>query len=101
MSGNDNIAISSRVIAVGQDDAGNLTAGSSNRLDTGMQAAADNLGIRIVPNVNGMHAKEELMQDNQGTLWSLRRVASDNQGACGPESHDCAGQMDKLGIEHN
>ena len=54
-----------------------------------------------MPNVDGMHAEEELMQDNQGTLWPLRRVASDNQGACGPESHDCAGQMDNIGIEHN
>jgi len=101
LSGNDDIAINSRVIAVGQDEAGNLTAGSSNRFDTGMQTAADNLKIRIVPNVDGMHGEEELMEDNRNTLWPLKRVASDNQGACGPERHDCAGQMDNLGIEHN
>jgi len=94
-------AINSRVIAVGQDEAGNLTAGSSNGFDMGMQTEADNLGIRTVPSIGGQHAEEDLMLDNQDTLWPLKRVASDNQGACGPESHDCAGQMDDLGIEHN
>lgn len=67
----------------------------------GMQTAADNLGIRIVPSINGQHAEEDLLLDNEDWLWPLKRVASDNQGACGPESHDCAGQMDNLGIEHN
>lgn len=42
-----------------------------------------------------------LLLDSENTLWPLKRVASDNQGACGPESHNCAGQMDDLGIEHN
>jgi hypothetical protein len=100
-SGNDDIAIRSRVIAFGQDADGNLTAGSSNGFDTGMQNAADNLGIRTVTSIDGQHAEEDLLLDNKDTLWPLERVASDNQRACGPELHDCAGQMDNLGIEHN
>jgi hypothetical protein len=101
LSGDTPQAITQRVIAVGQDEAGNLTAGSSRGFDMGMQTAADNLGIRIVPSIGGQHAEEDLLLDNEGTLWQLERVASDNQGACGPEGHDCAGQMDRLGIEHN
>jgi hypothetical protein len=101
LSGDTQRAVNSRVIAVGQDEAGSLTAGSSNGFDIGMQTAADDLGIRIMPSINGQHAEEDLLLDNRDTLWPLKRVASDNQGACGPESHDCAGQMDNLGIEHN
>jgi hypothetical protein len=52
-------AIRSRVIAVGQDEAGNLTAGSSNGFDMGMQTAADSLGIRTVPSIDGQHAEED------------------------------------------
>jgi hypothetical protein len=100
-SGDTPRAIRSRVIAVGQDEAGNLTAGSSNGFDMGMQTAADNLGIRTVTSIDGQHAEEDLLLDNKDTLWPLKRVASGNQGACGPESHNCAGQMDNLGIEYN
>lgn len=49
----------------------------------------------------GKHAEEDLLLDNKDTLWPLKRFASGNQGACGPEGHNCAGQMDNLGIEHN
>jgi hypothetical protein len=78
-----------------------LTAGLGNGFDTGMQGTADNLEIRTVTSIDGQHAEEDLLLDNKDTLWPLERVASDNQGACGPEWHDCAGQMDDLGIEHN
>jgi len=69
----------------GDDEAGNLTAGSSNGLDVGMQTAADNLGIRTVASIDGLHAEEDLLLDNKDTLWPLKRVASDNQGACARE----------------
>jgi len=95
-------AVERRVIAVGQDAAGNLTVGSSNGLDRGMKAMAKKLNIRPVRNTAGNHAEEDLMLDNQSLLDPpLKRVASDNQGACGVDRHNCAGQMDNLGIEHN
>jgi hypothetical protein len=95
-------AIENRVIAVGQDAAGNLTAGSSNGFDPGMKSMAKKLNIRVVKNNVGNHAEEDLMAANQNFFDApLKRVASDKQGACGPGRHDCAGQMDSLGIEHN
>ena len=62
---------------------------------------ANELKIRRVPSRAGYHAEEDLIADNEGSLWPLRRVASDNQEPCGPERNDCAGQLDRLGIEHN
>jgi hypothetical protein len=102
----DDRAARSRVIAVGQDEGGNLTVASSNRLDVGMKNMAKQLDIRVVKDNAGNHAEEDLLADNeklQQTLFGakLKRVASDNQGACGIDRHDCAGQMDALGIEHN
>ncbi|GGO01697.1 RHS repeat-associated core domain-containing protein [Micromonospora parathelypteridis] len=95
-------AINSRVIAVGQDEAGNLTVGSSNGLDAGMKNMAKKLNIRVVKDNKGNHAEEDLLADNQNLFDPpLKRVASDNQGACGADRHNCAGQMDALGIEHN
>jgi hypothetical protein len=66
------------------------------------QWAANRLGIRLVNNNKGKHAEEDLLADNNNLIDPPRkRVASDNQGACGIASHNCAGQMDALGIEHN
>lgn len=62
---------------------------------------ANELKIRRVPSRAGYHAEEDLIADNEGSLWPLRRVASDNQEPCGPERNDCAGQLDRLGIEYN
>jgi hypothetical protein len=91
-----------RVIAVGQDAAGNLSVGSSNRLDRGQKEMAAQLRIRPVRDHAGSHAEEDLLADNNNLIDPpLRRVASDNQGACGISRHNCAGQMDALGIEHN
>jgi hypothetical protein len=60
------------------------------------------VGIRIVKNNPGKHAEEDLLADNNNLIDPpLMRVASDNQGACGIASHNCAGQMDALGIEHD
>jgi large repetitive protein len=101
LAGDDPQAINDRVVAVGQDEAGNLTAGSSNSFDRGQRLMADELQIRRVPSRAGYHAEEDLIADNEGSLWPLRRVASDNQAPCGPERNDCAGQLDRLGIEHN
>ena len=101
LAGDDPQAVNERVMAVGQDEAGNLTAGSSNSFDRGQRLMADQLKIRRVPSRAGYHAEEDLIADNEGSLWPLKRVASDNQVPCGPERNDCAGQLDRLGIEHN
>jgi RHS repeat-associated protein len=104
-NGDHPASVNSKVVAVGQDADGFLTAGASNPLDPGQLAKAKQLGIRVVPRINGLHAEEELMHDKRPNLFEapspLKRVASDNQGACGIDRRDCAGQMDALGIEHN
>lgn len=90
-----------RVIAVGQDDAGNLTAGSSNGFDAGQRGMADELGIRRVPSLADQHAEENLVSENEDSLWPLRRVGTDKRAPCGPEEHNCAGLLDSRGIEYN
>jgi hypothetical protein len=93
-------AVEERVIAVGQDEGGNLVAGSSNGFDAGQRAMADSLGIRTVTNHLGQHAEEDLISDNEGSLWPLKRVGADPQAPCGIDRNDCAGQLGRLGIEH-
>lgn len=93
-------SVNERTIAVGQDAAGNLSAGSSNGFDAGQRAMADSLNIRRAPNLFGKHAEENLISDYEGKLWPLERVGTDPQGPCGPTWHDCAGQLGNLGIEN-
>jgi RHS repeat-associated protein len=99
-AGLDPRSVNQRTFAVGQDEAGNLVAGSSNGFDPGQRAMADSLGIRRVPSIFGQHAEENLITDYEGSLWPLRRVGTDALDPCGPEWHDCAGQLDRLRIEH-
>jgi hypothetical protein len=89
-------AVNMRVIAVGQDEAGNLTAASSDNFDIGQRAMADELGIRRVPTLGTQHAEENLITDNQGSLWSLLRIGTYSQDPC----LSCSDLMDQLGIEH-
>lgn len=70
-------AANSRTIGVGQDSAGNLTAGSSNGFDSGQAEMADNLNIRRVPSIFGQHAEENLvrtMRDHFGRSRELART---------------------------
>ncbi|MFV2022970.1 Hint domain-containing protein, partial [Micromonospora sp. LOL_023] len=83
-AGDHPAAVNQRVIAVGQDEAGNLVAGSSNGFDAGQAAAADALGIRRVPSRRGRHAEENLIADNDGSMWPLKRVGTDARTPCGP-----------------
>jgi len=99
-AGDHPAAVNQRVIAVGQDDAGNLVAGSSNGFDAGQAAAADTLGIRRVPSGRGRHAEENLIADNDGSMWPLKRVGTDARTPCGPTEHNCAQQLTDRGIEH-
>jgi hypothetical protein len=94
-------AVNSRVVAAGQDSGGYVTAGSSNGWDSGSRAVADGLNIRLVTSRGPSHAEEDLLADNDNSLWPLERVASDNQPPCGIDRHDCAGQLDSRGIQHN
>ena len=89
-------AVNMRVIAVGQDEAGNLTAASSDNFDIGQRAMADELGIRRVPTLGTQHAEENLITDNQGSLWPLLRIGTYSQDPC----PGCSDLMDQLGIEH-
>ncbi|WJK43714.1 polymorphic toxin-type HINT domain-containing protein [Solwaraspora sp. WMMA2056] len=99
-AGDHPAAVNQRVIAVGQDEAGNLVAGSSNGFDAGQAAAADALGIRRVPSRRGRHAEENLIADNDGSMWPLKRVGTDARTPCGPAEHNCARQLTDRGIEH-
>ncbi|MEV6964417.1 LamG-like jellyroll fold domain-containing protein [Hamadaea sp. NPDC051192] len=99
-AGDHDASINQRTIGVGQDSAGNLTAGSSNGFDAGQRAMTDKLGIRRVPSLADQHAEENLASDNAGSLWPLERVGTDARSPCGPDEHNCAGLLDRLGIEH-
>jgi RHS repeat-associated protein len=94
-------AANNRTIGVGQDSAGNLTAGSSNGFDSGQGEMADNLNIRRVPSIFGQHAEENLVSDNDGSLWPLERVGTDVRDPCGPDENNCAAILDSRGIEHS
>ena len=99
-AGDHPASVNQRTVAVGQDEAGNLTAGSSNGFDGGQRAMADSLGIRRVPSLADQHAEENLISDNEGSIWPLKRVGTDARIPCGPDEHDCAAQLDALGIGH-
>jgi len=103
-AGNHFLSRTLRTVAVGQDEAGALTVASSNGLDAGQQAMARTLGIRPITSLLDKHAEETLIADNlarNGGTSTLRRVASDVRAPCGLAEHNCAGQLDALGIEHN
>lgn len=88
-------AINQRTIAVGQDESGNLLAGSSNGFDAGQREMADKLGIRRVPTSKGLHAEENLMK----CVTGLKSVGTSKRDPCGPSEHDCAGQLNSSGID--
>jgi hypothetical protein len=94
-------AANNRTIGVGQDSAGNLTAGSSNGFDSGQAEMADNLNIRRVHSIFGQYAEENLVSDNDGSLWPLERVGTDVRDPCGPDENNCAAILDSRGIEHS
>ena len=97
-AGRAGAAANQRTIAVGEDAAGNLYAGSSGGFDAGQRAAADALGIARVPSrtVAGeaMHAEENLL----GAVPDLRRVGTSVRMPCGPSEHNCAALPDGLGV---
>ncbi len=99
-AGDHPASVNQRTIGVGQDEAGNLTVGSSNGFDNGQRAMADQLNLRRVPSLADQHAEENLVSDNEGSLWPLKRVGTDARTPCGPGGHNCAGLLDSLGIEH-
>jgi RHS repeat-associated protein len=99
-AGDHPASVNQRTIAVGQDEAGNLTAGSSNGFDSGQREVADSLGIRRVPTLADQHAEENLLSENEGSMWPLKRVGTDARDPCGPTEHNCAQQLTDLGIEH-
>jgi len=90
-------AANQRTIAVGQRVNGEQVVSSSNRLDAGMRAKADELGLTIVPSVKGNHAEENLMQAHD----DLVSIGTSVRQPCGASEHDCAGQMEARGIENN
>jgi hypothetical protein len=62
---------------------------------------ADNLNIRRVASIFGQHAEENLVSDNDGSLWPLERVGTDVRDPCGPDENNCAAILDSRGIEHS
>lgn len=88
-------AINQRAIAVGMDSQGNLFAGSSNGFDAGQRAVLEWLGIERVPGYGMLHAEEELMMQ----VPDLERIGVSGPPICGPESHNCMGQLAKLGVQ--
>jgi RHS repeat-associated protein len=88
-------AINQRVIAVGQNAAGVLFAGSSNGFDAGQRAMADKLGIQRVPSSTGNHAEENLVK----CVPDLKSVGTSKREPCGPTEHNCAGKLAELKID--
>ena len=99
-AGDHPASVNQRTVGVGQDEAGDLTVASSNGFDSGQREMADQLGLRRVPSLADQHAEENLVSDNEGSLWPLKRVGTDARTPCGQDEHDCAGLLDSLGIEH-
>ncbi len=95
VSGTHAAARNQRVIAVGVDRKGNLYAGSSNYFDKGQKAATDRLGVKRVKADRKLHAEEELMAE----VDDLVRVGTSKLDPCGPDWHDCLGQLLSKGIE--
>ena len=89
------LAAARRTIAVGQDAAGNLFVASSNRLDSGMRAVAQKLGVKEIASVIGKHAEEALMEG----VPDLVRIGTSRRLPCGPGEHNCLAQLISKGIE--
>lgn len=94
-SGLHPIARNNRTIAVGQDDAGTLYAGSSNGFDAGQRAALEQLGIVRVPGSGGLHAEEELLRE----VPQLARVGTSVRVPCGPSEKNCMAQLLARGVQ--
>jgi RHS repeat-associated protein len=94
-AGQSPVAINMRTIAVAQASDGTLYAGSSNGFDAGMKAMAKQLGVNLVPTSRGLHAEENLLKWLQG---NFDRVGTYARTPCGPDEHDCAGQLAAVGI---
>jgi len=84
-----------RTIAVGQDEAGNLKAGSSRGFDKGQRECCKVLGIEMVPSSAGKHAEENLLKGFPG----MRRIGTDARQPCGPGEHNCAAQLRAAGVQ--
>ena len=82
-------AVSRRTIAIGENSAGELFAGSSNGFDRGQRTMAQLPGIECVPCKAGMHAEENLLRE----VPRLRRVGTSVRMPCGPGEHNCAAQL--------
>jgi hypothetical protein len=89
------LAAARRTIAVGQDAAGSLFVASSNRLDSGMRAVAQRLGVKEIPSVIGKHAEEVLMEG----VPDLVRIGTSKRLPCGLGEHNCLEQLISKGIE--
>jgi len=94
-SGDNLQSITRRTIAVGQDKAGKLFAGSSNGFDKGMRAALTRLGITRVPGSGKLHAEEELLRG----VPNLKRVGTSVRAPCGPAENNCAQQLKDANVE--
>jgi hypothetical protein len=88
-------AVNQRAITVGMDSGGNLFAGSSNGFDAGQRAVLARFGIERVPGNGMLHAEEELMMQ----IPDLQRIGVSGPPICGPESHNCLGQLTRLGVQ--
>jgi RHS repeat-associated protein len=73
---------------------GRLVAGSSNGFDRGQKEMAEKLGIRTVPTSGGKHAEENLLKGQVEAIGTTRTP-------CGPDRHDCAGQLATAGVQHS
>jgi len=97
-AGRPGAAVNQRTIAVGEDAAGNLYAGSSGGFDAGQRAAADALGLTRVPSrtVAGeaMHAEEDLV----GAVPDPQRVRTSGGSPYGASAHIVASMLDDLGV---
>jgi hypothetical protein len=90
-----NQAAGQRTIAVAQAPDGSLYAGSSYGFDAGQKAMAQLLGINLIPTDRRLHAEENLIKFLKGNFCT---VGTYQQAPCGPDRHDCAGQLTRLGI---
>ena len=95
LAGRHPAAINQRVIAIGEDSRGQLHAGSSNYFDAGQRAVLRELQIGRVPPIADYHAEEEILT----AIPDLVRIGISGQPPCGPEDHDCLGQLRNAGVE--
>jgi hypothetical protein len=83
-----------RTIAVGEDASGKPYVASSNGLDAGQRAMAQELGLTIVKSAAGRHAEENLLD----SVPDLIRVGTDKRYPCGSAEHNCLQQLRDRGI---